>query len=190
MGLPRRLESILFIVIAILLSLNAASKLAGYLWLTHIPRHNEVTDSWMAERKPVLFPLNSYEVGPYDLHSDNEWSLLIPGDGIVHLGPQHQPFMVSMLHQLRCIDVIRKQAAVTRDRRDMELSHHCINYLRQMTLCRGDMYLDAYEYTSKNEPLDKHPIRRCLDWRTVYEAIEANQREFPNQPSRTYYPTL
>ncbi|EMD31802.1 hypothetical protein CERSUDRAFT_88670 [Gelatoporia subvermispora B] len=171
-----KLENILFVVVVTLLSLNATFKLTAYFWLTHAQRHVEYTDSWMGERKTVLLPMNSYEVGPYDLHSDNEWSLLVPGDGIIHLGPDHQPAMVSMLHQLRCIDFIRQQAAVTRERRDMELAHHCMNYLRQMTLCRGDTFLDAYEYTSKNEPLDKHPIRRCQDWRAVYEAVEANQR--------------
>ena len=102
----------------------------------------------------------------------------MPDDGLVHLGPAREPFLVSMLHQLRCLDVLRDQLSKPLAERTEQPARHCINYVREMILCRGDTNLDPYQYPSNIHPVEAHPVRRCLDWRAVYEAVEENQREY------------
>ncbi|PCH43213.1 hypothetical protein WOLCODRAFT_103228 [Wolfiporia cocos MD-104 SS10] len=111
----------------------------------------------------------------YSLDSAAEWAALTPGDGIVHLGSEHQPFMVTMMHELRCLDIVRGSLAVQIGERRMELTQHCTNYLRQMVLCRGDTFLDPYQYPSKIRPVEMNVPRRCWDWEAVYKAVESNQ---------------
>ncbi|KAL0961076.1 hypothetical protein HGRIS_006059 [Hohenbuehelia grisea] len=85
-----------------------------------------------------------------------------------------------MFHQLRCLDILRK-AIVTVDAqaqfpaRDMELSQHCVNYLRQMVLCRTDMEREVV--IGKDAPESFPSLYECRDWTVVYKAVENNQRE-------------
>lgn len=66
--------------------------------------------------------------------ADAQWSSMIPnGHGIVRLGPEREPFMLSIYHQLRCLDIIR-QAYVRGEAGDTTLkpaSEHCLNYIRE-----------------------------------------------------------
>ncbi|CDO70537.1 hypothetical protein BN946_scf184573.g5 [Trametes cinnabarina] len=131
---------------------------------------------WDVERKPVAF---QFDLGlHYGFNASAAWGALVPGAGLVHLGPHREPFMVSMLHQLRCLDIMRDQLAKPRAQREEQPARHCMNYIRQMILCRGDTQLDPYQYPSNNKPVDANPIRRCLDWRAVYDAVDENQREY------------
>lgn len=75
--------------------------------------------------------------------ADVQWASLIPdGGGIVHLGEGRYPFMLSIYHQLRCLDLIRQ--AYTEGASDTSLpvsptAVHCLNYLRMSTarlLCK------------------------------------------------------
>lgn len=133
---------------------------------------------WSVDRKPVAFLFDA-GLRRYTLNSSTEWAALVPGDGLVHLsdGEHEEPFMVSMLHQLRCLDVMRDQLTKPRAERTEQPARHCMNYIRQMILCRGDTHLDPYQYPSNIHPVESNPIRRCMDWRAVYDAVEQNQRE-------------
>ncbi len=112
----------------------------------------------------------------YTIFSPLEWQPLFPGGGIVHLGPEREPFTVAMMHQLRCLDVVRDQLSRSKRERDEEPTRHCLNYLRQSLQCRGDLQLDAYQYAHKVNPLHPHAVRRCKDWRVVYDKVTENQR--------------
>ena len=146
---------------------------------THLPAHWRsravVSDQWSFEQRHVALQLDNNV--RYGLHSSPEWSTLVPGDGLIYLGADHQPAMVSMFHQLRCIDIIRSQLAVPRRNRHAELAQHCMNYLRQMILCRGDSFLDPYQYPSRISGVNPNPIRQCWDWEVVYRATMENQEE-------------
>lgn len=117
---------------------------------------------------------------------DEEWAQLYPGDGLVYLGNNNidpkQPYTVSMFHQLRCLDIIRRDARALEARNLTEptvpslLAQHCVNYLRQMVLCRSDLDLDTT--TGRPKPVVQPDIYRCYDWEAVFEAVERNQREF------------
>ena len=83
-----------------------------------------------------------------------------------------------MAHQLRCLDLVRDQ--LTRPKRDRKFAHaqHCMNYLRQSLMCRGDTQLDPYQYPHKTKSVRVDIIRRCLDWRGIYAAMRSNQNEY------------
>jgi Mycotoxin biosynthesis protein UstYa len=128
---------------------------------------------------PVLLdPQNSVNYQMNGSAAEAQWKALIPpGDGIVRLGPDKKPFMLSTFHQLRCLDIIRESYA-----RDMlqkranptPLTRHCMNYIRQMVLCRGDLKLERVV-----DPYGAHSVqirdpKTCLDWRSLYSQVEAN----------------
>ncbi|KAL6306351.1 hypothetical protein BKA93DRAFT_154222 [Sparassis latifolia] len=169
-----------FIAVA-LLCVNSMYKLAGLYWMNY-HRHTsgpapESTSHEGLEviKRPVQMQLD-YSLH-YSLNASHAWAALVPRDGLIYLGQEHKPFMVSMLHQLRCLGIINEQLLVARDDRHEDILHHCMNYLRQMTLCRCDTFLDPYQYPSKILALNPHPVRRCQDWQAVYEAVEVNQKK-------------
>jgi len=118
--------------------------------------------------------------------ADAEWSALVPDDGLLYLGHDSQPYTMSMFHQLQCLDIIRKSilntvggdAAVGISSKD-GLVNHCINYMRQMALCRAD---DALE-DGVAEPIPNVFVNRmytCRDWRKAYDAFDSNRNKRNN----------
>jgi len=110
-----------------------------------------------------------------------EWSALAPGNGVVHLGPYKQPYTVAMVHQLKCLDVIRNE--MVRDRNHgragpSALGRHCLNYVRQMVLCHGDWELESFQFASHKNPIDWHGIYECKDWEAVYNEVKWNQQKY------------
>ncbi|EPS97198.1 hypothetical protein FOMPIDRAFT_1128996, partial [Fomitopsis schrenkii] len=113
----------------------------------------------------------------YGLDAVAEWNALVPGDGLVYTGTRRTPYMVSMFHELRCLDIIRSQIQTPAVDRDMRLAQHCMNYVRQMVLCRSDTYLEPYQYPSNIAPIETYVERKCLDWNAVYDAAASSQME-------------
>ncbi|OSX65733.1 hypothetical protein POSPLADRAFT_1038358 [Postia placenta MAD-698-R-SB12] len=112
-----------------------------------------------------------------------EWVALVPGNGLVHLGPHRAPYTVAMLHELRCLDIVRD--AMVHGLRSgnmtdaqVDLGRHCLNYLRQMVLCRGDLQLEPFLAPSHYKPIDLYGTYVCRDWGAVYREVEQNQREY------------
>ncbi|KAI0354434.1 hypothetical protein OH77DRAFT_1521711 [Trametes cingulata] len=177
MSLAHRLESVVYVAVLTLLGLNFTYKVVSLTRLFHLPTAEPIDGGvWDVERKPVAFQFDNGL--HYDFNASAAWGALVPGDGLIHLGPHREPFMVSMLHQLRCLDIMRDQLTKPLAERTEQPARHCMNYIRQMILCRGDTHLDPYQYSSNIRPVDPNPIRRCLDWRAVYRAVEENQREY------------
>ena len=85
-----------------------------------------------------------------------------------------------MVHQLRCLGILRRD--VMREGAASEgptaLGRHCLNYLKQMVLCRGDVQLEAMQYTTHTDPIDLFGVYECRDWGAVYDAIQENQKAF------------
>lgn len=115
--------------------------------------------------------------------SEFNWNALVPHDGIIYLGEQKRPFSISMFHQLRCLNILRRDI-VHRWKSNYttqipQLTTHCINYLRQMALCRSDLFLDkvAFEADTMFIPEIESQIQ-CLDVSLVYDALETNHQEF------------
>ncbi|RPD52400.1 hypothetical protein L226DRAFT_616399 [Lentinus tigrinus ALCF2SS1-7] len=171
-----RYESIILVAAILLLGTNFTYKLSSFLKLYSKRDHDDAINAgiWEVERKPVAFAFDSGLY--YDFNASQAWGALVPGDGLIYVGDQHEPFMVSMFHQLRCLNVMRDQLTKPRAQREEQPARHCMNYIRQMILCRGDTNLDPYQYPSNIHPVEPHPVRRCLDWNAVYDAVEKNQR--------------
>ena len=105
-----------------------------------------------------------------------EWAALAPNNGILHLGPRRQPYSVSLFHQLRCLDIIRRDIVEPLPPEDSKLSRHCLNYMRQMVLCRTDLAVDPVLGRGADARV-RPDTNQCVDWRRVYEELEKNQRE-------------
>ncbi|KAH9956016.1 hypothetical protein BC827DRAFT_1271217 [Russula dissimulans] len=119
-------------------------------------------------------PTKHYQLsGP---SADAEWAALAPNNGILHLGPRRRPYSISLFHQLRCLDIIRRDLVESLALEDSKLSRHCINYMRQMVLCRADLAVDAV-LGRELEPRVRADTNQCVDWRRVYKELEKNQRE-------------
>lgn len=124
--------------------------------------------------------LNVENSGHYQLNgtkADLEWSSLVPGDGIVYVGSDHQPFMPSVFHQLRCLDVLR-QAYVLQVGEEGALgaaSRHCLNYLRQMIMCRPNLRLEPVVDPFGPHAVDPWSPLTCKDWRSLYNAFRQNK---------------
>lgn len=137
----------------------------------------------VASTEPVaMFMQNTVHYQFHGAAADAEWTRLAPGGGIVHLGHPRRPFMISMFHQLRCLDVLRR--GIGRAGRgkfnvtasdDEQQTRHCINYIRQMVLCRADMRLEKSTgvYLKNNVLVSQDHV--CQNWRALYAAVRENQ---------------
>lgn len=109
-----------------------------------------------------------------------EWSAIVPGSGMVYIGTHHEPHTVSMMHQLHCLDIIRGDIVERNGtRKEPELVMHCLNYIKQMILCRGGLYLEPMVGTDPS-PIGVH---QCRDWSMIYREVEKNQKEYARSRS-------
>ncbi|KAJ7082023.1 hypothetical protein B0H15DRAFT_952700 [Mycena belliarum] len=113
--------------------------------------------------------------------AEAQWAALVPAHGgVVHVGGE--ALLLGMFHQLRCLDVLRREwvrgaaafAANTSEAQPAPRAHHCLNYLRQMVLCRADRRLE-----SVMDPFGPHAVQvrgaqTCADWEGVYAFVEGH----------------
>jgi Mycotoxin biosynthesis protein UstYa len=109
-----------------------------------------------------------------------QWKALIPGDGLIYLqvGKEQRTFSISMMHQLRCLDILRSDIVEIKKQHatlpDTGMSRHCLNYLRQMILCRADLHLESV----RSERGIHQGVRTCRNWDIVYREVERNQEDY------------
>ena len=142
---------------------------------------------------PAQLPLELSSVGlamksqdePYfGLHADAEWrSQFPPSGGFTDLGPNNRTFMVSMVHQLHCLDFLR--VGYVTNRTDLE-GHvqHCLQYMRQVVLCNADTTLES----ANSVYVDGKwiyvgdmggSVHRCKDWTMLRRYLEENPAHLP-----------
>lgn len=134
--------------------------------------------------KPVRTSLeNSVNYGIHGPVADAQWEAIIPDNGgIVYMGRDRRPFMPSMFHQLQCLKSIRisyLQVNSTAGQAADPTAQHCLNYLRQMILCRGDLNL---EQVISNHFHSVHFRREqtCRNWEIPYAEHAHNHAEYLN----------
>lgn len=138
---------------------------------------------WDIERGPVLLQFDNPKHFRLD-EADGvaEWKAIVPENGIVYLGPYRQPFGVAMFHQLRCLDILRADMVRPRNQstgpRHSPYARHCLNYLRQMVLCHGDLELESFQFASRINPINWRGVYECMDWEAVYRKTRKNQQEY------------
>ncbi|KAF8971920.1 hypothetical protein BDZ97DRAFT_1650644 [Flammula alnicola] len=176
--------SLLFIALSFLV------KLVGTLWINkqiaHLTREysyvgDDYPEIWPIERKTILMTFDNPKHFRLDTEDGAaEWAAIAPRNGVVHLGPHRQPYTVSMMHQLKCLDIIR--AEIIRDRGEDDigpsaLTRHCLNYVRQMVMCHGDLELESFQFASHKNPIDWRGVYECKDWEAVFNEAKKNQAE-------------
>ncbi|CDO69746.1 hypothetical protein BN946_scf184697.g18 [Trametes cinnabarina] len=172
----RAVENVFIGIAIVVLAINATFKIVARAAVWRAQRRADEGSLWNVDRKEVALEIDSWT--RYKLDSAEEWSRLFPGGGVIHLGSERMPYTVSMMHQLRCLDVVRDQLNRPKSERSEQPTRHCLNYLRQSLYCRGDLQLDPYQYPHKVNALHPHAVRRCKDWRAVYEKVWENQAAY------------
>ncbi|KAL5513571.1 hypothetical protein ACEPAH_3970 [Sanghuangporus vaninii] len=169
--------------------------LVGLVWtrFSHPQTNAKVIGSAFDEAHPHNWPLppvDSVRMHPEDTHryaldtshGAVQWRALVPSaapNGTIYLGADARPFTVSMLHQLQCLDIIRT-ALVMEEEEDREedtrllvLTNHCMNYLRQVTLCHGHLALESVRSDQRPKITDlTRSTYVCRDWRVLYDALK------------------
>ncbi|KAF7329184.1 hypothetical protein MKEN_00179000 [Mycena kentingensis (nom. inval.)] len=163
------------VVVLDLCALVAAQ--ASSLYSYSIPAQG-ASPVWDLPLPPVLMDVhNTNNYGLNGTVADAQWASLLPSnDGILQFGDRQ--FMLSMVHQLRCLDIIRRDYVAgwqgtrrTPNGETSEQTLHCLNYIRQMVLCRGDRRLECVV-----DPFGEHAVQvrgaqKCLDWTKVFEGM-------------------
>ncbi|KAL0961077.1 hypothetical protein HGRIS_006060 [Hohenbuehelia grisea] len=108
-----------------------------------------------------------------------EWPYTRPqGSGNVRLGSGHQLYIASAFHQMHCIELF--SAALIGDK-EVTRGHlqHCLNYMREVALCRPDLTLEPGDFTERNFTTDRVGATHiCRDWEAEYEAVASNTLEW------------
>ncbi|EIW55055.1 uncharacterized protein TRAVEDRAFT_22847 [Trametes versicolor FP-101664 SS1] len=159
--------------------------LLNFLFVAHVLRVFEgllptpITYSYVGDDFPTELPTRLAAVGlvvedgapRFSLTADNEWATVYPAnDGFTALGPANRTFLVAMVHQMHCLDVLRVGFAMHGAPEYTAHAEHCLRYLRQAILCAADPTLEP-----STPRLNKHrewthaasgegSVHRCRDW--------------------------
>ncbi|KIK52785.1 hypothetical protein GYMLUDRAFT_233250 [Collybiopsis luxurians FD-317 M1] len=122
-------------------------------------------------------------------YNNAEWDALTPYNGLVYLGDDLTPYMPSFFHQLQCLNIIRLEYS-SNDQKNQSRAvqgspaQHCLNYLRQMLLCRLDLNLESVvAMDSELHAVAQRRTQSCDDWRVVYSEQAKNYHHFMEQSS-------
>lgn len=124
---------------------------------------------------PVSAFITPHDVRHYGIsepEADEEWNALTPNNGIIYLGLEKRPFSISMFHQIRCLDIIRKSIRDRAFKGPSKLDSHCLNYLRQMILCSSAAEVDLFSGLNGQTPI--YSMRTCNNWSAVYGEVQVN----------------
>jgi hypothetical protein len=129
----------------------------------------------------------------YGIYEDEEWLSIFPrSHGWLELGPKDELFVVSMYHQLHCLDSLRygyasaKAGTLSFPGNGTGVEHHvnhCLTFLKETILCNADLTLevaDAYRPVSPGSTKKQHGVsgmgmvHRCHDWTKVRDWLEVN----------------
>ena len=109
---------------------------------------------------------------------DDDWDASLPaGGGMIRLGKDKEEYSISMFHQLRCLAIIRNDINRVKGMDNPvpgKLTQHCMDYLRQMVLCRADLRLESARNPYGPRIAVSDVTHSCKDWKTVYRAAEDN----------------
>lgn len=120
-----------------------------------------------------------------------EWKKLMPSGGhLVHIAapdsesPKAETHTSTLFHQLKCLDIIREQY-ISRPAEvpPSGLTRHCMNYLRQIFLCRPALWLESTKNVRGVASRDYDAV--CRDWTKVYEEAERNHEAYVKWKNQT-----
>lgn len=101
--------------------------------------------------------------------------------GFTALGPNNRTFVVSMYHQMHCLDRIRV-GFIVNGSDAYRHAEHCLRYLRQIILCKADTTLEEVDDTRTDTDgkvvegaSGVGMIHRCKDWTKVKQYLEEKE---------------
>lgn len=137
---------------------------------------------YMTLENTVHYQLNSV-IG--DIEAE---AILPPGGIYVHLGKDfEQKRSLSLFHQIQCLNTIRMQIVTSyaethpalSDNQEVDPSaQDCMDYLRQMVLCRADLRLESARNAHGPRIAVSDITHTCKDWTRVYDEAEKNYRGY------------
>lgn len=174
-------------ILSALLLLGTVLEVGLYAYLEYQESHSRRYSYSGTDHPQTLSVTASHPVALFDhntvhlkMEAAHEWAAQTPGDGLVFLGPNRRPFMVAMMHQLRCLDVVRRavlEGPYENTTGPVAQARHCMNYLRQMALCHTSTRV---EWVTSVDPSGSvwQEDYVCRDWSVVYDAVKANQGDY------------
>ncbi|KAH9852241.1 hypothetical protein C2E23DRAFT_731274 [Lenzites betulinus] len=158
----------------------------------------EKTYTYIGDDFPAQLPLNlppaalalSSSDARFGLDADEDWGTLFPlSDGFTTLrGPSSSPsnypgrtFLISMVHELHCLDVLRVAFVANRTGAAVHTAH-CLRYLRQTVLCRADTTLEPDEPGLRGGRWEHAAsgvgaVHRCRDWTVLRRWMDDHPAE-------------
>ncbi|KAI0828644.1 hypothetical protein BC628DRAFT_1409196 [Trametes gibbosa] len=124
----------------------------------------------------------------FGLTADDDWGTLFPlSDGFATLrapSPSQSPprtFLISMVHELHCLDVLRVAFVANRTGAAAHVAH-CLRYLRQTVLCRADTTLEPDEPGLRGGRWEHAAsgvgaVHRCRDWTVLRRWMDEHPAE-------------
>ncbi|KAH9021763.1 hypothetical protein EDB84DRAFT_520829 [Lactarius hengduanensis] len=124
------------------------------------PPHSYRTSDWRIHYFSPR-PMSIEDTKQYQLSNpDPEWAALVPGNGTLYLGLPMLVPQVSLFHQLRCSDVIRREIV---DALPQEMTRDCLNYLRHMVICDTDLTVQGRGFEAEV----RAETKQCIKWGRV-----------------------
>jgi len=171
-----------FLLLALVSVLGLWHSYPGYdLDIPYLSSSVKVSPTWdignLGKVRMLLENTRRYQLDTEE--GGKEWESLVPEDGgiIYQRNPdtgELEAYTISMFHELRCLNVIRLE--LVRPSRfespapNEPVVTHCLNYVRQMILCRSDLYLESVKAPVGPHDVDITHVRTCNDWSKVYDA--------------------
>ncbi|KAH9899219.1 hypothetical protein C8Q73DRAFT_787130 [Cubamyces lactineus] len=157
--------------------------------------------TYIGDDFPAQLPLDiplaglvlSSDASHFALDADDDWGALFPlSDGFTTLYPRSpspgdsesgRTFLISMVHQLHCLDVLRVTFAANRtDAPAHAHVAHCLRYLRQAVLCLADATLEPDEPGMRGGRWEHAAsgvgaVHRCRDWTVLRRYLDEHPAE-------------
>ncbi len=98
-----------------------------------------------------------------------------------------RPYTVTLFHQLKCLDIIRRQYVLLLKRQSEHridnsaititpLAKHCIEYVRQAQQCRPNLWMEGTKDSAGGAEMEYDAV--CVDWTRVYDEAVANRKAY------------
>ncbi|EJD41702.1 hypothetical protein AURDEDRAFT_169127 [Auricularia subglabra TFB-10046 SS5] len=115
----------------------------------------------------------------------SNWEDTVSGTfGWYKLGPAHNLYSSTMYHERHCLRMLYHALVPATAQRKIPNDHaqHCLNYIRQMTLCHPDHTLEPPDALSRSWDVDRGggSTHVCRDWSLALRLGNESQVEWHN----------
>ncbi|KAK0454667.1 hypothetical protein EV421DRAFT_1942561 [Armillaria borealis] len=160
--------------------------------ISSLPSSDILDYTFIGDDFPYTFPIaqnlstvamqveESVHFSLHDPNSHAEWQSVLPASvGTVILGPYNRSFVVPMFHELHCTVLLFESFAPDAKKPHWGHLKHCMNYIRQWTLCRADLTLELGSFEQRDFVTERvGAMHACKDWNAVYAYAATNWDEW------------